>query len=744
MSPDPGERSAEGNHQGDGSRGTAVRTAGAAGTSGETRGQDGSGSPVIRGDLTPLLAPRTVAVVGASLSPRKAGNAMVRTLAALGPDRLWPVNPRGGRIGDIPVHASLDDLPGVPDLAVLVVPPQATPAALDACGKLGVPSAIVCAGGFAEADPNGARLQDEVAAAVRQHGMRLLGPNTSGLVNPVDGVHATFLPAAAGLRPGPVAVVAASGGINLALSFMLAEAGTGIRLGVGLGNALDVGTVDVLRHLARDHATRAVALHIESVTDGRALFDAVAALTPSVPVAALVVGRADVGDFARSHTGALSGAYDVTRAALAQAGAVVVDRPTDLVDTVRALAARRARPRRDPGLAVVTGQAGPGLVLADTLQSAGARLPELAAATRAVVAEELPPITFQRNPVDTGRPGPGMPRLVGAVAADPEIDAMVVYALEEPDVLPPVEAVGPAVEQGVPVLFASGGPTAALDRRAEELAALDVPLYRSPDAAATAALGLLADARAAHRRATPSQPQPDVTHRDSGGITTADLDEVQAKQLLAQVGLRVPEHRVCADRAAAHAALAELGGPVVVKVLDAAVLHKTEAGGVHVGVATAAQLDAALDAIDAIPVGTTPRDRATRRYLVEAQAEPGVELIVGGIADPVFGPVVLLAPGGVAVELAGRAARRLVPLTPGDAREMVSELPAALLDGFRGLAPVDRDELAAVLLAVGGLLAASPDVAELDVNPLRATPRGLVALDALVVRAAAEPTGRAI
>lgn len=698
--------------------------------------------PAERHPLTPLFRPASIAVVGASASPGKAGYAMVQALRGF-PGPVHAVNPRGREVLGRRAVPNLREAPGT-DLAVLVVPPEVVPGALEDAAAAGVRAAVVCAGGFAESGPDGARIQERALAVAREGGIRLLGPNTSGFMNPVDRTTANFMPAVADLTPGTVGVVAQSGGINLAISFLLARAGVGLRLGAGLGNAADVSFADVLDFLAADDTTTAVGLHVEGVADGRGLVAAVRRTVARKPVVAFCVGRSDVSAFARSHTGAMAGSWALTRAALEQAGAVVVDGLDDLVAALAVLRAVRVPPARDVGVGLVTGQAGPGLVVADALGARGVTLPPLAPATRARIDTLLPPLTYQTNPVDTGRPGETFPAVVEAVAGDPSIDVVGVYALDEPGALDPVAAVrGALAGAGAAgrVVFATGGPDAALADRRQALDDLGVPLVTSPGALATGLAAVAADARARAVRDVGPDLVPDAVPTQStspGRSIGRTLDEDEAKTLLAGYGLRVPRRVVAADRGAAHAALAALGGPVVVKVLDARVLHKSDVGGVHVGVRDGASLDAALDAIDAIAIpgadaGPGAAAGEPRRYLLEELAAPGVELIVGAVRDAVFGPVVLLGLGGVAAELAGPPVLRLAPLSPERALEMVDALPPAVLDGFRGAPAVDRPALAAVLRAVGTLVSEHDDVAEVDCNPVRLAPDGPVVLDALVM-----------
>ncbi|WP_369037314.1 acetate--CoA ligase family protein [Streptomyces adonidis] len=683
--------------------------------------------------LGALFAPRGIAVVGASHDPSKLGAALARSVAGF-PGYVGLVNarrpdPSAGLYGSVEQAAEH----GPVDLALLCVPAAGCADAVAQAARAGARAAVIYGGGFAEAGPEGERHQRELAEVAARTGVRLLGPNTSGFLAPGRGITASFVPGAADVRSGRIAVVAASGGVNHALAFLLAEAGHGVSLAVGLGNAVDIAAEDVLDHLADDPETTAVALHIESVADGRRLTRAVARLTRTRPVVALVVGRHDIGAFAASHTGALATSWRTTRAALAQAGAVLVDDERELVDAVGALSLVRLSPAADPGVGVVTAQAGPGLLLLDDLRGRRAAVPELAEDTRGALAAVLPPLTYQHNPVDTGRPGPGFAAVLGTVAADPAVDLIAGYALHEPaafDLLGAVDAYGDAAP-GVPLLLGVGG--AGEDVRRTRRALLDrgVPVAGDPKGLAAMTGALLADARARCRTDVTRESRPTVD------IGSGPWDEDQAKTLLGTLGVATMPRRACADRAEAHRALAELPGPVAVKLLDATVLHKTEIGGVRLGVRTPAELDAALDAIEA-GTGARPTRRQPHigRCLVESMAPSGADLVVGARRDPVFGPVVLVGLGGTTAEALADVALRLAPLAPAEAADMPGELAGhALLDGWRGGPVLDRDALGEIVAALGDLLAAHPELDEIEINPLRLTDQGLVALDAVCVAA---------
>jgi acetate---CoA ligase (ADP-forming) len=474
----------------------------------------------------------------------------------------------------------------------------------------------------------------------------------------------------------------------------------------------------VLRHLTTDPELGAVALHVESVSDGRALVTAVEELSDRVPVVALVVGRSDVGDLARSHTGALATSWRTTRAALRQAGAVLVDDERDLVDAVRTLSRHRLPPSPAPGIGIVTGQAGPGLLLTDGLRSAGVDVPPLADRTVDALGRLLPPLTYQRNPVDTGRPDPRtLPRVLHAVAEDDAVDAVGLYALLEPDAYDLPAALHPAPD--LPLVVVTGGPPDAVAATLATLAAAGVQGYDTPSAGGAALRALADDARAAWHRDDEPVPLPPTAG------PTRSLDEDEAKTLLARHGLPAMPRRACADRTSAHRALTELGGPVAVKILDSGVLHKTEVGGVHLGVRTPEELDAALDAL---------ARSGARRVLVEAMAPAGPELLLGARRDPVFGAVVVLGLGGTTAEALADVSVRLAPVSRRQAAGMLDDLAGrAVVEGFRGAAAVDREALVGAVVAVAGLLAADPLLTDVEVNPLRVLPDGgVAALDAVV------------
>ena len=673
--------------------------------------------------LERLFAPRSIAVVGASASPDKAGHQLLKNLTGFA-GKLYPINPKASEILGLRAYPSLAAIGTPVDLVALAIPAEACPAALAEADAAGAGGALIAGGGFGESGAPGRSLQDALAQICRAGSIRLLGPNTAGFANPPAGFAASFAPGLERLPAGRIAVVAQSAGVNITTAFLLQNRGYGVRLAVGLGNSVDVAAADVVAWLADDPLTDVIALHLEGIPDGRALVETIRRAVPKKAVVALTVGRADVATFAQAHTGNLIGDYARKRAALRAAGAVLVETTDELVDAAIALVHGRIPPKADAGVGLMTAQAGPGLLMFDALRTSGVALPSFGDATAARIAELLPPMTYVRNPVDTARPAPTYGEVLRAIADDPAIDAVAVYTLHEPAAVDPVAVFGAArAELGVPVVFGTMGIDGDVAPTFAALRELGIPAFPGPERTARAVRALVEDAAARARVARARASVEAAAER-----IAAPLDELGAKALLRAYGIATPPAHACATHDQARAAYAALTKPVVVKVLNPAILHKTEAGGVHLFVDTPERLEAALDAIDRIDAPTPSR------YVVEEMAPPGLELIVGALNDPSFGPTVLIGMGGTQAEALRDTATTLAPLDLDDALALLASLrAAALLDGWRGAPAVDRRAVAQALVAVGRLIAAHPEIAELDVNPLRAYPSGVLALDAAVV-----------
>jgi len=677
-----------------------------------------------KSDLTPLFRPQSIAIVGASAGEGKAGYMAVKLLETYS-GKIYPVNPREEMILGHQVYATLSDIGAAVDLVLFAVPAPACPALLREAAHIGARAAIIMGGGFGESGESGVKIQEELANICRETGIRMLGPNTGGYADPTQRLVASFSVSFSMLPPGHVAVISQSGGISLILACMLENDDFGVSLTVGLGNCVDIDAADVIDYLVTDHNTRAIALYLEGLQDGHRLFESIKRASKHKPVVALTIGRNEIAEFAKSHTGNLVGSYALKTAAFKQAGAVVVENSNDLVDAASALSLIRLKPAPDPGVGMLIGQAGAGLLMLDQLKSLEVNVPELSEQGIARIAEQLPPMHYMRNPVDAGRPTPEFKEVLKIMDGEECIDSILIFVLHEPTALDPVALFKELEPMNNPVIFGTAGVKRDIKEIWPQLMDLGVVPFKSPERAARGMRALVEDARAQYRktRYKKSDAKP-LKVKLHGG----PLDEAQAKEVLRQAGIPVPVFAECEDHAAARRAFAEFNKPVIAKVLNAAILHKTEVGGVHLNISHVDQLTDALNHIDGI------KQHGRHRYLIEEMAAPGLDLIVGGLRDPVFGPTVLLGMGGTMAEAMKDVSMRLVPLDQVDAEEMLMELKTrVLLDGWRGSPPVKRQAVINVLLAVSRLMLDTPQIRELDINPLRADADGALALDALIV-----------
>ncbi len=642
---------------------------------------------------------------------------------------VYPVNRREREILGYRAYPSLGDIGKSVDLVLLAVPAPACPGLMREAAEIGAGAVLVMGGGFGETGEEGQRIQDEMVAICRETGVRLLGPNTGGFADPVNGLVASFSVSFKKIPPGPIAIVSQSGGISLILACMVENDGFGVSLTVGMGNSIDIDSADMIDYLAGDETTRVIALYLEGLSDGRSLYEAVARATRKKPVVALTIGRTDIGEFAKSHTGNLVGSYELKTAALKQAGAVVVDNSNDLIDAACAFSLMRLPPLADPGIGMLVGQAGAGLLMFDQLKLAGVNVPELSERCTAKIGEHLPAMHYISNPVDIGRrTQEEFSNILRVLNEDENLHAILAYGLYEPTALDPVKVFEDLdFRLDKPLIYGTAGETADMQDVCMKLAGMGIAPFKSPERSARATQAIVEDSRYQFRKsryASEGVPSAPVEALPDGA-----LDEAQAKRLVQGMGIPVPRFMVCRSRDAALDAFASLEKPVAVKVLNAEIMHKTEVGGVHLNVGDEEQLRAALDRIDDIDFG------GQLTYLVEEMAGPGLDLILGGLRDPIFGPTVMLGMGGTMAEAMQDVSMRLAPLQRADAEEMLSELKTnVLFDGWRGSPAIDRQAVIDAVMAVSALMLQNEQIGELDINPLRASKAGVLALDALIVR----------
>ncbi|MUN35285.1 hypothetical protein GNZ18_01520 [Actinomadura sp. NEAU-AAG5] len=711
-------------------------------------------SEVVAGHrLDRLFRPASIAVVGASPKGGYGLRTLRNTRGAGFAGRLYAVHPSHAEVDGVRAYPSLADLPEAPDAVAAAIPAAGVPALAAQAADLGAGSMVVFGAGFGERDEAGRRLQRELVAAAGGR-LPLIGPNCLGVASfrgraALWGIELPLLHADA---DGVVALAAQSG--NMALTTMLSGRLPSVAYGVSAGNQAVLDLADCLEYFLTDPGVRVVCLVMEGLAD-LARFRALAerAAARDVAVIVLKVGRSAVGEAATvAHTGTLAGRDASYDALFRQTGVYRVD---DL-DEMIALSSLLAAPRRPRGrsVGVYASSGGECGLVADLADATGVALADLDRAARDRLAAALPPYMAVRNPLDLGANAWGdqaMYRTAAlAMGASPDVD-VVAFAGDAPTHSEPLDEIGwpemvigageAAAELDVPVVLmttttdVTSGLIALARRHGVTLLAGARPALR--------AIALAGAPRPSIAR--PDEPPADPERRRrAAALLDCPLSESRAKELLSLYGIGSPSGGVAADADAAAAIADRVGYPVVCKLHAPGVAHKSDIGGVEVGLrdedalrgAFARVMRRAAAAVDA------PGDGPAPGVLVERMAGPGTELIVGGRNDAA-GSLVVLGAGGVLTELLGDSAGLLWPFTRDDVLDAVGRLRAgALLRGYRGSPPADLDALADAAAAVGRLLAELPEVAEIDVNPLLAGPDGCLALDALVVRRPEEKGGR--
>jgi len=692
--------------------------------------------------LEGLFEPRSVAVVGASDRPGSVGAVLLRNLLTEDfPGPIMPVNPGHRAVGGVLAYPDVASLPERPDLGVVCTPPGAVPGVVADLAAAGARAAVIVTAGLSDEE------EARTRAAARRAGLRLLGPNTVGLLVPGAHLNASFAHAAA--RPGRVAFVSQSGALCTAVLDWAELAGVGFSAFVSLGNGLDVDAGDALDWLGADPATQAILLYLEAVEDARKFMSAARAGARNKPVIAIKAGRVREGArAAASHTGALAGADEVYDAAFRRAGMLRVGELEELFGAAEILG-RSERVLGDR-LTVLTNGGGPGVMATDRLVGGGGRLAALADGTVERLDAVLPPTWSRANPVD----------VVGDATEERYADALrilldeegsdAILVLHAPTALASSEAAARAVagvlrEAGAhrPVLTSWMGGSGALAAR-RHLREAGVPTYRTPAEAVSSFLHLVAFRRNQEllMETPPSVPEdfePDAAAaraalREALGAGHEWLGEAEAKRVLAAYGIPVVETRIARDADEAERLAAAMGLPAAVKILSPDVTHKSDVGGVALDLETPAAVGEAARAMTERLARLVP-DARLEGFTVQAMARRphAFELIVGAHTDPVFGPVILFGEGGTAIEVIADRALGLPPLNVNLARALIDETRVARrLRGYRDRPAVDMDALVGVLLRVSQLLVDHPEIDALDVNPLLADEAGVVAVDARV------------
>jgi len=681
-----------------------------------------------RAQLDRLLAPKSIAVVGAS--PR-AGSFGLRTLENLANFRgaVWPVNAKYPKIGELACYPSLAVLPGKPDLVALVVPRESVEASLNEAAAAGAGGVVVYASGYGEmAREEGAAEQRRLAGIAQAARMPMLGPNCMGLVNHELGVGVTFIPEYSKMprRVGPIAFVSQSGALGYCLA-QAAERGLGYRYFFSVGNSGDVDVADLIGAMAEDPEVRAIACLFEGVPDARRLLEAGArARAAGKPVIAYKMGVSEDGAAAaRSHTGSLAGSSEAFRALFDRAGFVAVDDYEALVEYAKFFAA--AGKPRARGVAVVSGSGGAGIIAADMAARHGVPMPQPSERTTAVLKTVVPEFGAARNPCDPTGQVLSVPesynKCCQALLDDPQygvlLCAMSVSSRETGNKrATDIAQLARSQSKAIAVAWVSewlqgpGSEAYEADDR--------VGFFRSMDRCYAA----IAAWQRWHEGSFVQEPRLSTSNIFPFPAGKKILGEKEAKAALARYAIASAPERLAKNADEAVKAAKELGYPVVLKA-DGDIEHKTEAGAVKLDLKSADEVRAACAAMTAAKEG----------FLVQAMVRGGVELVVGVKRDPQCGPVLLVGLGGVLVEILRDTALALAPVGKMEARRMLESLKGyKLLTGFRGAPAANLDAACEAIARISEFAVDHADlVEEIDVNPLLAQPEGAVALDALIV-----------
>lgn len=699
-------------------------------------------------NLNFFFEPRSVALIGASSRAGSVGSVLVHNLVRGNLDApVFPVNPKREHVFTLPAYPDVTSLPQTPDLAIVATPPKTIPGIISQLGDKGTKAAVVISAGFSDGGQQGRELQKTILEAARPHLLRIIGPNCLGIMAPHVGLNASFAKVEA--LPGQLAFVTQSGAVATAVVDWAFEKDIGFSHLISLGDMSDVDFGDMLDYLALDHKTRAILLYVEAVTDARKFMSAARSASRAKPVIVVKVGRSAAGArAAASHTGSMAGSDAVYEAAFRRAGILRVSTLDELFDAAETLS-KIDVPKGDR-LAILTNGGGAGVLATDSVAEQGGRLAELKPDTLSALDMVLPPNWSHGNPVD----------IIGDASSERYKDSLKVL-LEDKNVdavlvlsCPTAMASGTLAAEAVirtaaqynhvPVLTNWLGGVSVQDAR-QLFSEHRIPTYDTPHDAVRAFMHLV-DYRRSQTSlmetpaSIPVEFEPDTARARTIIQKVLDegrdlLTEPEAKEVLEAYAIPTTKTHVVSSPSEARDAASRFTGPVVLKILSREITHKSDVGGVALGLKTPDAVEAAATTMLERVREAEPEAQIDGFVIQEMVSRPGAyELIVGMNEDAQFGPTVLFGQGGTAVELLGDTILGLPPLNLHLAREMVSSTRIhKLLRGFRDRPAVDMDALDLALIKVSQLVVDIGEIKELDINPLLADQNGVVALDARVV-----------
>jgi acetate---CoA ligase (ADP-forming) len=697
-------------------------------------------------ELKPFFDPGSVAVIGASSNTNKLGYAVLKNLVDGGYSEkgdIYPINPGSDAILGYKAYPSVLEVPGPIDLAVIVIPYPHVPEVLRICGQKGIPAAIIISAGFREAGEEGLERELELIEIAKEYKIRLVGPNCLGIIDTFTPLNASF---AAGTPPsGPMAFMSQSGALGTAVLDIALSGRLGLSKFASLGNKADVNEIDLLRAWANDENTRAILIYNEGIPNGAEFIDVARKVAQLKPVVAIKSGVTQAGSRAvSSHTGSLAGSEQAYQAAFQQAGVIRADSMQDLFDMALALAYQP--PLAGDRIAIVTNAGGPGILATDALERADLSLARFELETQHALEQYLPDAASAANPVDVlGDARADRYRFaMECVAADPNVDGIMIVLT--PQAMTEIEDTAAAVVElsisiDKPILACFMG-EASLVQAINKLVKNGVPNYPFPERAA-----LAFHAMSAYREIK-SRPAPEFVSFEADretvralfdrilGEDRVSIGDFESREVLKAYQLRLPESEIAENPDQAVEIATRLGFPVVLKIASPDILHKTDVGGVKVGLRNAEEVRDAFELMVYRAERYLPDANIWGCLVQQMVPQGGLEVLVGMNRDPQFGPLVTFGLGGIYVETLKDVTFRIAPFSKHEAEQMLQEIRAhALLDGVRGLPAYDKEAIVEVLLRIGQLVQDFPEIAELDINPLMVYPqnRGAIAIDMRLV-----------
>ena len=691
--------------------------------------------------LNDILNPKSVALIGASRNPTSFSYTYLSIMKNYGyRGDIHPINPRADSVLDLKCYPSILDVPDEIDLAIVVTARHIAAASVEECVEKGVRGIMLLTGGFAELDDAGKATQDEFAHQAKEKGIRVIGPNTLGFYSApanFDGLLSGYI------RKGSIGLVGQSGNLTRSLAFPGIKRGLGFRYIIGLGNQADVQFHEIIRHLREDDAVNAIGLHIEGVNDGRTFLDEVAETTKLKPVVVMKTGRTEQGArVISSHTASLAGQDEIFDAAFKQCGALRVENAIEFSSLLLALSHGKL-PKGDR-IGILSEGGGDCALTADACALSGLDLPTFSPKHQERLREIVPEIGQVTNPVDLAM-WEKIPEVAEIMLEGDEIDGLIVvggfagWDFLNPNVAPEVEA---SAEKMSALIAKTDKPlliytyySYADSKSFDTLRENRVPLFMDHHDAVNTMAGLVRYARYKAIKTERRFSDTFATQPTIGSFRTKPLLEHQANKLLKATGLPFPAYRLATTTREAIDAADEIGYPVALKIVSKDVLHKSDIGCVKLGLNAPEAVACAFDEVIA-NARTFKRDaRITGALVSKMEESDGVEVIIGGLNDPTFGPTLMFGLGGVYVEVMRDVSFRVCPITPDDADQMIRELGGfPLLTGVRGGKPVHLESLREALLNVSAFLIENPRFAQLDLNPVKVQERGLSVLDARVIQ----------